>query len=257
MTTRPAGKGEGPERVGFSKRRAFPFPAGVIVLAFLVLLAEVADAREWSWLGVRIRDLSEQEMDEIATRHGIREGFGVVIVEVLEDTPAAKAGFKNGDVVVAFEDRPVVETRMLQRLIAAALTGRESRLTVLRAEGRRVLPVRLVSMPRPIVGERIAAEFGFLLRESDAPGEAGSRGLPGTLAAVGVVMRGSPAEKGGLRVGDLLLEVGDRPVLSREAAREALADAATAQPLSLTVRRGEARVSLTLPALEAGSRLAP
>src|SRR3989454_6739890 len=50
----------------------------------LVSVATAADVRQWSWLGVRIRDLSEQEMEEIAARHGIREGFGVVIVEVIE-----------------------------------------------------------------------------------------------------------------------------------------------------------------------------
>ena len=68
----------------------------------MALAVSAADPVQWAWLGVRIRDLSEQEMDEIATRHGIREGFGVVIVEVMEDTPAEKAGMQNGDLVVAF-----------------------------------------------------------------------------------------------------------------------------------------------------------
>ena len=38
------------------------------VLAVLALLvaAPVAEARGWSWLGVRIRDLAEQEMDELS-----------------------------------------------------------------------------------------------------------------------------------------------------------------------------------------------
>ena len=58
----------------------------------LAIAAPGADARSWSWLGVRIRDLSEQEVEEISARHGIREGFGVVIVEVIADTPAARAG---------------------------------------------------------------------------------------------------------------------------------------------------------------------
>ncbi|MBI2494061.1 MAG: PDZ domain-containing protein, partial [Candidatus Rokubacteria bacterium] len=85
------------------------------MLVLVAGVAAVADARPWAWLGVRIRDLSEQEMEEIAAKHGIREGFGVVIVEVLEGTPAASAGLRNGDLVVAFEDRPVTETRLLQR----------------------------------------------------------------------------------------------------------------------------------------------
>ncbi len=217
-----------------------------ILLAALVLLlatAATGETRPWSWLGVRIRDLSEQEMEEIAARHGIREGFGVMIVEVLEDTPAARAGVRNGDVVVAFDGRPVTETRLLQRLIAAAPVGKDWRLTVLRTEGRRQMTVRLVTMPTEVAGDRVAAEFGFVLRET-VPGESG--GLGGNVAAVAAVVRGSAAEKAGLLVGDILVQVGDRAVLSRQAAREALADAVLDRPLALTVRRGESRLALTV-----------
>jgi serine protease Do len=212
-------------------------------LALLLAIAAAGETRPWSWLGVRIRDLSEQEMEEIASRHGIREGFGVMIVEVLEDTPAARAGIRNGDVVVAFDGRPVTETRLLQRLIAAAPIGKDSRLTVLRTEGRRQMTVRLATMPTEVAGDRVAAEFGFVLRET-VPGEPG--GLAGAVAAVAAVVRGSAAEKAGLLVGDVLVQVGDRAVLSRQAAREALADAVLDRPLALTVRRGESRLALTV-----------
>jgi S1-C subfamily serine protease len=212
--------------------------AAFVALLLVVLATSAVDARQWSWLGVRIRDLSEQEMEEIAARHGIREGFGVVIVEVIEGAPAEKAGLKAGDLVVAFDDRPVTETRVLQRLIAAAPVATESRLTVLRAEGRRRIAVTLAVMPRAVVGDRIAAEFGFMVREPEAPGAAAP--------SIAAVIRGSPADKAGLEVGDVILQVDERPVLSREAARDALAEAAPERPLRLTVRRGGSHVSVTL-----------
>jgi serine protease Do len=84
------------------------------LLLALALLAPAAEAAtRWGWLGVRIRDLSEQEMEEISQRFGLREGFGAVIVEVINETPAAAAGLRTGDLVVAFSDRPVVDTRSL------------------------------------------------------------------------------------------------------------------------------------------------
>jgi serine protease Do len=221
----------------------------------MAIAVSSADARPWSWLGVRIRDLSELEMEEIASRHGIREGFGVVIVEVMADTPAARAGMKNGDIVVAFGERPVVETRLLQRLIAAAPVDRESSLTVLRPEGRRALKVRLTSMPRPVAGERVAAELGFALLDPRSSGEPGltrplmepSSGRSSTMApTVGVVARGGSAEKAGLEVGDVIVAVGDRQVVTGDAAREALADREPDRPLPLTIRRGERSLSLTL-----------
>jgi S1-C subfamily serine protease len=219
----------------------------VVLLLALVVVADAAvdvaaAARSWAWLGVRIRDLSEQEMDEIAKVHGIKEGFGVFIVDVLEETPAARAGLKNGDIVVAFEGRPVTETRLLQRLIATALPETEVRLVVLRREGRRAVPVRLVSMPREVAGDRVAALFGFFLREPSSPDAATTAGTP----VVAAVERGGVAERGGMRMGDVLLQVNDRPIVSREAAREALADANPEQSLHLVVRRGEERTAVTL-----------
>lgn len=220
--------------------------AGLILVLFLVV-ATGADARPPSWLGVRIRDLSEQEMDELSVRHGIREGFGVVIVDVMEDTPAKKAGLKSGDIVVAFEDRPVVETRMLQQLIAAATPEAESRLTVLRPEGRRLVSVRLAPMPRAVVGQRIASEFGFLLRDVETLAQmSGQPSEPSP--SVTAVIPGSAAEKGGLEVGDVILRVNAETVATREALGEAMADASADRPLRLLVRRGPARLSLTLPA---------
>jgi len=213
-----------------------------LMLAFAV--AAAAEARSWAWLGVRIRDMAEQEMEEISRRHGIREGFGVIIVEVLEGTPAARAGLQNGDIVVAFNDRPITETRLLQRLIAGAPTEGDTRLTVLRSEGRRQFPVRLAVMPPEIVGERVAAEFGFVLRDTELTGDAGSS--PAGAPLVAAVLRGSPAERAGLQAGDVVLQVGERAVLTRQVTREALADAPLDRPLRLTVRRGERRLSLAL-----------
>ena len=62
---------------------------GRLLLVALLLLGSAGPvwAASWGWLGVRISDLSEQEMEEISQKHGLREGFGVLIVEVpvLED----------------------------------------------------------------------------------------------------------------------------------------------------------------------------
>lgn len=225
------------------------------VALVLLVAAPVAEARGWSWLGVRIRDLSETEMDELAKKHGIREGFGVVIVEVMEGTPAQRAGMKNGDIVVAVDERPVTETRMLQRLIASGPVEREARLTVLRPEGRRALPVHLVAMPRIVAGERVAAEFGFILREPDPQAEPGGRPRPGTTApTVTLVVRGSAADRAGLENGDVILQINDTAVVTRDAAREALADLAPEKPFKLTVRRGGSLVALEVPAADRISR---
>lgn len=218
---------------------------GWLLLLAILLLPVEGEAAGWGWMGVRIRDLSEQEMEEISTRHGIREGYGALIVEVLPETPAARSGLRTGDLVVAFKDGPVVDTRSLQRLVGGTPAGEEVPLTVLRgAEGRRRLRIRLGSMPPEVVAERVAVEFGFQMREASPDAEVGARLVsPPTVA---VVLRGSRAEQGGLKIGDLIVEINGRPVLSRQAVREALVDATLDQPLRLAVRREGERFVLTL-----------
>lgn len=214
----------------------------IIALVLVLTLVSTAAARPWSWLGVRIRDLAEQEMDELAKAHGIGEGFGVVIVDVLDESPALRAGMKSGDIVVAFNERPVTDTRLLQRLVAAAAPETEVRLVVLRTDGRRAIPVRLVTMPSDVIGERVAALFGFVLRE---PRESDAVSTT-TAPVVAAVERGGAAERGGLMADDVLLQVNEHSVISREAARLALADANPEQPLRLVVRRAEQQSALTL-----------
>jgi serine protease Do len=221
------------------------------LLALLVLLvtapAEPA-AKAWGWLGVRIRDLSEQEMEEISQKHGLREGFGVVIVEVMKETPAEASGLKNGDLVVAFRERPVVDTRTLQRLVASTSAGETVPLTVLRRDdnGRRRVTVRVGLMPDTVAADRIAAEFGFLVRDPEAQGDGGAARLSDGPPTVGAVVRRSSAEAAGLEVGDVLVEVNGHPVLTLAAAREALLASSLERPMPLVVRRDSERLALTL-----------
>jgi serine protease Do len=220
-----------------------------LLLAALLLLGMVGQthAVTWGWLGVRIRDLSEQEMDEISQKHGLREGFGVLIVEVLKETPAAQSGLANGDLVVAVRDRPVVDTRTLQRLVAATPVGEELPLTVLRrGDGRHRVSVRVGVMPEAAAADRVAIEFGFLVRDPEGLGDPGGpRPATGSPAVAAVVPKG-PAETAGLQIGDVLVEIDGRPVLTLEAARKALLAVTLDKPLPLSVKRDDERLSFTL-----------
>ena len=223
--------------------------AFVSLALLLTCLAPPAEAAtRWGWLGVRIRDLSEQEMEDISKRFGLREGFGAVIVEVIKETPAAAAGLRNGDLVVAFRDRPVVDTRSLQRAIASTSVGETVRLTVLRTEeGRRPVQVKVGAMPAAMAADRVAAEYGFFVRDPEAQPELGGA-RPSAVPSVAAVLPRSRAERAGMQVGDVLTEVNGRPVVTLDAVREALLAAGPDGPLPLIFRRDQEQIAVTLDA---------
>src|SRR2546430_13769496 len=76
------------------------------------------------------------------------------------------------------------------------------------------------------------------MREPDAGGEPPSPRAVVAAPTIAGVLKGSAAEKAGLEVGDVILQVNDQPVLTRDAARDALADVPVDGPLRLTLRRG-------------------
>ena len=217
-----------------------------LALLLAVLAPPAAAATRWGWLGVRIRDLSEQEMEDISKRFGMREGFGAVIVEVIKETPAAAAGLRNGDLVVAFRDRPVVDTRSLQRAIASTSVGETVRLTVLRSEeGRRPVQVQVGAMPDAMAADRVAAEYGFLVRDPEGQPELGGA-RPSAVPSLAAVLPRSRAERAGVQVGAILAEVNGRPVVTLAAVREALLAAGPDGPLPLILRRDQEQIAVTL-----------
>jgi S1-C subfamily serine protease len=148
--------------------------------------------------------------------------------------------------VVAIRERPVVDTRGLQRAVAAARVGDTVRLTVLRQEeGRRPMQVRIGQMPDTVAAERVAAEYGFLVRDPEGQPELGGA-RPPAVPSVAAVLPRSRAERAGLQVGDVLTEVNGRPVVTLDAVREALLAAGPEGPLPLIVRRDQERVAVTL-----------
>jgi len=235
--------------VGFRQR--FGRQVTLMLHAFLVALLLVATTmpalggERWGWLGVRIRDLAEAEMDDLAVKLGLREGYGVVLAEIMKDTPAASSDLRAGDLIVAIDGRPVVETRGLQRVVGSTAAGRELTLVVVREGRRRELRVRVGQMPPEIVAERVAAEFGFLVRDSlgdDAP--AGAAGRPPVVAAVG---ERSSASRGGLAVGDRIVAINGQEVATLEGFRLRVQELLLRDEIQLRVQRKGELLSLVLP----------
>jgi serine protease Do len=241
-----------PGRAGRGRWPAAGRIAVVSVLALMLLSSGAAAGEQWGWLGVRIRDLTEQEMEEIAKKVGVREGYGVLIAQVMKETPAASSGLREGDLVVAIDGRPIVETRALQRLVGATPAGRELGLVVLRERDRQEVRVRVGRMPAEVVADRVAFEFGFYVRDVTEERTAGVP-EPRFPVVAGVAERSSAAQ-GGLRAGDRILTVNDVAVETVEEFRARAQELYLRDTVRLRVERDGEPLALTLPPAQPVSR---
>jgi serine protease Do len=161
------------------------------------------------WLGIVIQDLT----DQLAGSFGVKEGGGVLVAEVMKGSPADTAGLKAGDIVVELGGSAIKEVPDLQRRVAAVKPGQTMKLTVIRERKPMSFSVKMGEMPsdEPVVAEGPATDEWGLSVEA-LTGDAALRlDLPvnrGLL--VTDVQPGSPAEKAGLRRGDVILEIARR-----------------------------------------------
>jgi len=71
---------------------------------------------------------------EIAEQAGLDQETGVMIFSVEPNSPARKAGLAMGDVLVKFNNKPVIDFYDLPRLLAEDVVGKETKLTIIRRE---------------------------------------------------------------------------------------------------------------------------
>jgi serine protease Do len=184
------------------------------------------------WLGV---DIDEQQ------RGGAQRQ--AVVTRVFPGSPAAVAGVRPGDGVVAVNGRPVGSFQQLLRKVALLAPGTEVRLTLWREGAQREVGVKLAARPAQDVLDALASpgnleELGVLLKDL-SPELAGPLGVEpySGVVVTGVVPR-SPAARAGLQAGDVVSEVNRRRVKDVAAVRAALERRAGTAVL-LRVQRGE------------------
>ncbi len=143
----------------------FAIPASTIRDVIEQLEAHGHVAR--GWLGVEIQSITP----EIASSLGMTEPKGAIIASVVPDGPAAKAGLKQGDVVLSVNGKQVEDSRDLSRRVASLAAGTTASLTVDR--GGKIETITAHIAPRK--DEKVA---------SNDKGEA----VPGAVGATGTAM---------------------------------------------------------------------
>jgi serine protease Do len=98
---------------------------------------------ERGWLGVQIQEVTP----EIAQSLGLAKSEGALVADVTGGGPAAKAGLKQGDVILSFNGHDITKVRDLPLVVAQTPVGQKAKVEVLRGGQKTALDVGVGSMP--------------------------------------------------------------------------------------------------------------
>jgi serine protease Do len=223
-----------------------------------------AQMPERGWLGVSVEEVSQQKAQELKLS-GV---YGVLVMEVGADSPAAKARVENGDVITDYDGQRVEGVIEFRRLVRETPPGRTAELTVWRDGRSQIISVELGKNPasnqenpfRSMMsrfgnsgantspfGATIPARAVLGITGQNLSGQLGKYfGAPdGEGILIINVESNSPAAKAGLEAGDVITKVDGKLVRTLAELREQLrAKRATTVTLGLVRKGNELSVNI-------------
>jgi len=160
------------------------------------------------WLGVSIQPLTP----ELAKSFGAKDTKGVLISDVIPDSPASKSGLKSGDILLGFNGKRMVAPADLQRAVGLSSPTQDAKIKVLRDQGEKTLDIRIGEAPeerveargngtrgRPLLGLDVRPVTPEIARQLNLPAPEG--------VVVARVEDGSAAAEAGVQRGDVVREI--------------------------------------------------
>jgi serine protease Do len=175
------------------------------------------------WIGVQIQPITP----EIADSMGLKGTTGALVSEPQANSPAAKAGIQSGDVIVSVDGTAVKDARDLVRRIGTMAPGATIKLGMISQGQEKTVPLTLGTLPNEVLASNQTPNQQRDTQEADVP-RLGFTLAPGNKATgvlVTAVAAGGIAADHGFEVGDVILDVGGKSVLTPADVRKSLADA--------------------------------
>jgi serine protease Do len=236
-----------------------------------------------SYLGVGVLDVTPERAKTL----NLKEERGAEVTHVDEDSPAAKAGIKEGDVLLQYNGEPVEGTEQLSRMVRETPVGRQAKLTVWRnganqnvtatiaarkntilqtGDGSVVLPNLSPTPPMPPMPSIELPRFQMSWQNPMLGIEGESLGQEPQLAdffgvkdgvLVKTVIKSSAAEKAGMKAGDIITKVDDSKVASTREITSALRANRSKRTFTVTVVRNKKEMPVTVTLEDRGGNAAP
>ena len=97
------------------------------------------------FLGVNIQTLTR----EMAESEGLGEARGVLVTRVMQESPAARAGLRRGDIITRIDDKQTLTAAHVVNAVGMAGSGKRVRLEVMRSGKPRVMRIELGDLDKP------------------------------------------------------------------------------------------------------------
>jgi len=180
-------------------------------------------------IGVAIQPVNQS----LAQSFGLDKPQGALVSAVEPNSPAARAGLRAGDVILAWNGAPIDDSAQLPVMVADTAPGRSVPVRVWRDGAARQLDVRVGEMPDS--GQKAASA-----ERSDS--NSGRLGLAVEKTDDGLVVQeaSGPAAAAGVQEGDVILAVNSKPVKTVEELRRLVSGAG--KHLALLVQREDNKI---------------
>ncbi|MBN2103301.1 PDZ domain-containing protein [bacterium] len=228
-------------------------PWFLLLLALTIGTSLTADEKkpkkEFGYLGVAVDQLDQLEKEEL----GI--AYGILITEVIEDSPAEKAGLQEDDVIMRYHNKKMRRPRDLVRCVEK--TEPSSKVViVLNRDGKTQDVEVVIGSKAKTPWSRHEGMHGFMLHVKDHGylgvklQELNSDLAPyfqvpeGKGALILEVMKDSPAKKAEIKAGDVIVALDDSSVGNPEDAREILKELESGDEIACTLIRNGKELSV-------------
>ncbi len=185
-----------------------------------------------AWVGLDVQPLTP----ELGRQLGWDRTFGAVVSAVEPNSPAEKAGIQRGDIVTQAGTTQLEDASDFQSRLKGFTAKSPIRLQLFRSGQLVEASVIPVEFPAELVDATVWERLGLRLKP-----------VTGAGMAISAVRPNSSSAQVGLRPGDLIRKINNRPVLSPGDLREAVIQARGTRSVLLLVMRGQRGYYLTLP----------
>ncbi len=197
------------------------------------------------WLGVTIQNLTP----ELAKSFGVKEEKGALVTDVMQDSPAGKAGMKRGDLIVEFDGKPVEDTTGLRNMVADTVPGKAVLIKVIRQGKEETLTVTTGELPAKMTAKSVEhnKELKGIQVQELTPDLRARLNIPADVEGVVVVdvSEDNPAY-GLVSKNDVIEEVDRKPVKDLKDYEEIVSEIRPSDTVLLLLYRDKGHIYVTI-----------